>query len=269
MSGPTLLSQPARLTTNERSATRDREERALFDRMHGGDATARADLVDRFLPLARKLARGYRGGEDAEDLEQVAAIGLVNAIDRFDPDRGLAFSTFAFPTIVGELKRHFRDRCWSVRVPRSLQELARRLERVSSELHATLGRAPTVAELADGADATVERVLEALQVGGARWASSLDAPLRDADDPDTPGREIAAEEPGFAAVDDAELVDKLLRHLEPRDRLILELRFREDLVQSQIAARVGISQMQVSRIIKRAILQLQNAAASRTSHRAP
>ena len=136
------------------------------------------------------------------------------------------------------------------------------MDQVAGELAGELGRSATVAELAERSGSTGERVLEALQVGSARWASSLDAPLRDRDDTDAPGRELAAEEPGFAAVENAAMVDDLLRHLEPRDRLILELRFREDLVQSQIAARVGMSQMQVSRIIRRAIDQLQLAAAS-------
>ena len=240
---------------------RDRDERALFDRLRDGDQTARAALVERFLPLARMLAQRYRAGDEADDLEQVAAIGLLKAIDRFERERGLAFSTFAFPTIVGELKRHFRDRCWSVRVPRSVQELAAGLEHVSHDLHGTLGRAPTVAELADGAGA--EQVLEALQIGGARWASSLDEPRREGEDTDAPRREVAVEEPGFAAVDDSAMVDDLLRRLDPRDRLILELRFREDLVQSQIGERLGISQMQVSRIIQRAIDQLRLAARSR------
>jgi RNA polymerase sigma-B factor len=259
VSGP-VLSPPPRLKVPTQSLTRDRDEGALFDRLRDGDPIARAALVERFLPLSRMLARRYRAGDETDDLEQVAAIGLLKAIDRFEPERGLAFSTFAFPTIVGELKRHFRDRCWSVRVPRSMQELAARVEHVSHDLHGKLGRAPTVAELADGADTNVEQVLEALQVGGARWASSLDEPRREGEEDDALGREVAVEEPGFAAVDDSVIVDDLLRRLDPRDRLIVELRFREDLIQSQIGARLGISQMQVSRIIRRAIDQLRLAA---------
>jgi RNA polymerase sigma-B factor len=236
------------------------EERALFLRLRQGDASAHEAIVRRFLPLARNFAHGYPGGPDSEDLEQVAAIGLLAAINRFDPDRGLAFSTFAVPTIVGELKRYFRDRAWSVRVPRSVQELALRVERVTVELTGRLGRAPTVSELAKAADTTVEHVLEALQSGSARRADSLDRSTDVGDDSPATGLRIGVEEPGFAQVEDGLVLDAWMRVLEPRARRILELRFREDLVQSEVARRVGVSQMHVSRSISQSIELLHQVA---------
>ena len=257
MRGPSLLDSPV-----DRPRGRAEEERALFLRLREGDATAREAIVRRFLPLAYKLAHGYPGGPDREDLEQVAAIGMLAAINRFDPDRGLAFSTFAVPTILGELKRYFRDRAWSVRVPRSVQELALRVERMTVECTGRLGRAPTVAELAQAADASVEQVLEALQSGSARRADSLDQARDDGDDLTAMGLRIGVEEPGFAHVEEGVVLDELLRALEPRARRILELRFRDDLVQSEIARHVGVSQMQISRSITKSIEVLQRAAAT-------
>ena len=255
MSGPNLLDAPV-----DRPRRRGEEERELFRRLLQGDLTAREAIVRRFLPLAHKLAHGYRNSADSEDLEQVAAIGLLSAIKRFDPDRGLAFSTFAVPTIVGELKRYFRDRAWSVRVPRSVQELALRVDRVTVELTGRLGRTPTVAELADHADATVEQVLEALQSGSARRADSLDQARGDGDELTAMERRVGVEEPGFAQIENGLVLDKLLRLLDPRARRILELRFRDDLVQSDVARRVGVSQMHVSRSISQSIELLHQVA---------
>jgi RNA polymerase sigma-B factor len=216
-------------------------------------------LFERYLPLARKLAGRYRNVEDIDELEQVAAIGLMKAVDRFDPERGIAFSSFAFPTILGELKRHLRDRTWSVRVPRALQELAVRVERISTELASELGRAPTVAEIAERTGSTVESVLEALQTATARRAVSLDQ-SRDAEDPDACGLDVAVEETGFAAVEDAVVLDELMAVLSDRERAILRLRFIEDLTQVEIAERVGLSQMHISRMIRSAVVRLQAAA---------
>jgi RNA polymerase sigma-B factor len=205
---------------------RRREERALFERLaRDYDPAARDALVERFWPLARQLARRYHRAEDLDDLEQVAAIGLMKAIDRFD-----------------------------------LQELAVRVERLSREMVGELGRAPTVSELAERAEATSEQVLEALLAATARHAVSLDQPRRDGEDPDAVAREVAVEESGFAAVEDTVVLDELMRVLSERDRLILTLRFREDRLQSQIAEIVGVSQMQVSRLTRHAIAQLQQAA---------
>jgi RNA polymerase sigma-B factor len=245
--------------TYEQSSWRRREEQLLFTRFaRDHDAASRDALVERFLPLARRLAFGFRGREDMDDLEQVAAIGLVKAIDRFDPHRGLAFASFASPTIVGELKRHFRDRCWAVRVPRSVQELAVRIERVSTQLVGELGRAPTIPELAVAADATTERVQEALRAIASRQTSSLQA-LRD-DAVASAERDVSVEDPGFSVVEDAVMLDMLLDGLPPRDRLVIELRFREDRLQWQIAELVGVSQMHVSRVIRSSLEQLRLAA---------
>ena len=245
------------------SPTRRHEERALFDRLaRERSREARDALVERFMPLARQLARRYRNSEDVEDLEQVAAIGLVNAINRFDAGRGLAFSSFAVPTILGELKRHLRDRGWSVRAPRDVQELAARLHTISDAMVGELGRAPTVAELAERADRTTEQVLEAMQAATARRAVSLDEPRHDADEPHSRRHDVAVEDPGFALVENADALDRLMTTLSEREREILRLRFREDRVQSQIAQTCGVSQMHVSRLIRSALARLQTAADS-------
>ena len=240
---------------------RQAEERALFERLAEDPGPATRDaIVQRFMPLARQLARRYSGGHELEDLEQVAAIGLMKAVGRFDPARGLAFSTYAFPTIMGELKRHLRDHGWAVRVPRDLQEVYVRVDRATGELATALGRAPTVAELADRIGSTVEQVLEARQAGTARRADSLDQPRNGSEDPDAVGVEIAIDESGFATAEDAAVLEDLLGCLSERDVLVLRLRFGEDLTQSEIGDIVGLSQMQVSRLIRRAIARLQDAA---------
>ena len=210
------------------------------------------------MPLARQLARRYQAAAELEDLEQVASVGLLKAIGRFDPERGLAFSSFAFPTIVGELKRYLRDLGWSVRVPRNLQELYLRLEHETTELSAELGRAPTVAEMAERVDSSVERVLEARQLVSARRSASLDAPRGD-DSGDT-AIDVGIEERGFALAEDSAVLGDLLATLPERARVILHLRFHEDLTQREIGAIVGISQMQVSRVLRESITQLREAA---------
>jgi RNA polymerase sigma-B factor len=239
------------------------EEHQLFERFaRDHDHATRDELVARYMPLARKLASSFRNSEDADDLEQVAAIGLLKAVDRFEIDRGLAFSTYAMPTILGELKRHFRDQSWGVRVPRSVKELAVRVEHVSTELVSELGRSPTVPELAAAANSTSERVLEALEASAARHVSSLDGPYTATGEPE-PVREVSIEDPGFSEVEDTVLLEGLLRVLHPRDRLIVELRFREDRLQWQIAEVVGVSQMHVSRVIRRSLGELARAAGPR------
>jgi RNA polymerase sigma-B factor len=235
------------------------KERALFSRLaHDGDPTARDALLQLFMPLARNLAQRYRHAEDIEDLEQIAAIGLVKSIDRFDAERGVAFSSFAFPTIRGELMRHLRDRGWALRVPRGVQELAVRLDRVSTELVSELGRSPTAAELADRVGTTLELVLEALQAATARRADSLDE--RRGDDENERAIEVAVIETGFAGAEDADQLERLAAVLSERERVILGLRVRDDLTQLEIAQIVGVSQMQVSRILRRALKRLQEAA---------
>jgi RNA polymerase sigma-B factor len=241
---------------------RMRADRRLLERAHGGDQDARAALVDRFLPLARQLARRYvRGSEQLDDLNQVASLGLLKAIDRYDPSRETAFSSFAVPTILGELKRHFRDKGWSVRVPRDLQELAVKLEPVSEELLRELGRAPTTAEIARRLDTTTELVLEAREAAGAYRAVSLDRPRDDEDEGTDPlGDAVGVEDPGFGVAEDAATVERLMRVLNEREREVLRLRFADDLTQAEIGARVGVSQMHVSRIIRQAIARLREAA---------
>jgi RNA polymerase sigma-B factor len=232
------------------------DEQALFrDYRRDRDPAVRTALVERYLPLARHLARRYPSGRDGEDVVQVASLALVKAIDRFDPDRGAAFTSFATPTILGEIKRYFRDHGWAVRMPRELQDLALRVERVTGELTGGLGRAPTPVELAAVLDVSVERVLEALATDTAHHPVALDRVPRD--DDHAPDRLAGVDEPGFALVDDAVAVDALLDLLPERERRVLTLRFREDLLQREIAERLGISQMQVSRVLGRAIATLR------------
>jgi RNA polymerase sigma-B factor len=245
---------------SEGRATRARADRRLLERAHAGDQAARAALVDRFLPLARQLARRYqRGGELLDDLNQVASLGLLKAIDRFDPERATAFSSFAVPTILGELKRHFRDKGWSVRVPRDLQELAVKLEPASEALLRDLGHAPTLAEIAQRIDTSVELVLEAREAAAAYRAVSLDRP-RDEEDDDPLGHSVGIDDPGFGVAEDAATVEQLMRVLNDREREVLRLRFAEDLTQAEIGTRVGVSQMHVSRILRQAIARLREAA---------
>jgi RNA polymerase sigma-B factor len=234
----------------------------LLERYHrGGDPAARDALVERFLPLARGLARRYQsGGEPLEDLEQVASLALLKAVDRFDPSRPTAFSSFAVPTILGELKRHFRDRGWSVRVPRDLQETAVRVEGVTHDMTRDLGRAPTPSEIASHLGVTTERVLEAREAAGAYRAISLDRPHDDAEEPEQVSDSIGVEDPGFDLAEDAATVERLMAVLGEREREVLRLRFVEDLTQSEIGRRIGVSQMHVSRLIRHSIAQLRDAA---------
>jgi RNA polymerase sigma-B factor len=236
----------------ERTATQ-------FARYHRDRRRADRDaLVERHRPLALSLVRRYTTTDNREDLEQVAMIGLINAIERFDPTRGLAFSSFATPTILGELKRHFRDLGWSVRVPRDLQELAVRVDHVANELTGDLGRVPTTDEIARHCGTTVERVLEARATATAHRAVSLDAPNTD-DDGEPRSASIAHNERGYDEAETAADLERLLASLSERERTILQLRFVEDLPQREIGERLGISQMHVSRLIRTAITQLQQS----------
>jgi RNA polymerase sigma-B factor len=244
-------------------SARGRDDRELFERYRSsGDAAAREALVERFLPLARALAARYRRGrEPLDDLRQVASFGLLKAIDRYDPARGSAFSSFAVPTILGELRRHFRDTGWAIRVPRELQELATKLQGTIDDLQGTLGRAPTVSEIADWLDTTPEQVLEARAVAAAHHAESLDTPLFDGDGHHVSlGDMLGEHDAGLDAAEAAATADRLLRHLSDRDREILRLRFAEDLTQSAIGKRLGISQMHVSRRISHSLKQLREVA---------
>jgi RNA polymerase sigma-B factor len=246
----------------------ERSDRELFARARAGEERAREQLAERYLPLARRLARRYqRSEEPLDDLEQVASLGLLKAIDRFDADRDVAFSSFAVPTILGEVKRHFRDRTWSVRVPRDLQELALRVDRAAAELSLERRRAPTVSELAEAVGATEEQVLEALRAAGAYHAGSLDAPRGGRADAELGGESLAdalgEEEEGFERAEERATLAPLLAHVSHRERLVLVLRFGEDMTQAEIGERIGVSQMQVSRLIRQALVRLRAGLAER------
>ena len=222
-------------------------------------------LVARWMPLARQLARRYgRSSEPFEDLMQVASIGLIKALKGFDPDRGRAFSSYAVPTIMGELKRHFRDRTWSVRMPRSLQELALKVETARERLFSELGRSPSVSELAVAIGATEEDILEALQAGDAYNTTSLDAHRSDEEDGFNLGDMLGDVDDGFRLAEHRVLLTTVLAELDDRDREILRLRFEQDMTQHEIAEIVGVSQMQVSRLLRRSLNTLRLAAERRT-----
>jgi RNA polymerase sigma-B factor len=229
------------------------QERELLRRYHeDGDLVARDLLVERMLPLVRRLARRYANrGESLDDLEQVGSLGLIKAIQRFDVSRELKLSTFAVPTILGEIKRHFRDRVWSLRVPRDLQELNARLSKEVERMTNRLGRSPTVEELAAASHTTVERVLDAMQGAQAFSAISLDEPT--ADGRQATAELLGAEDEAFAQAERRELLRLGLDALPDREREILHLRFFGGLTQREIADQVGISQMHVSRLIRRSL----------------
>ena len=229
------------------------------------DRQARDELIERFLPLARKLARRYvQSSEPYEDLVQVASLGLVKAVERFDPDRGFAFSSFAVPTIVGELKRYFRDTAWALHVDRGAQERARKISDAQQKLSSRTGRIPTVDELAQYLEISQEDVLDGLQTAEAYGAVSLDAPLAGEDDEETSRLDaIGEEDQRLELVDQHATIFAAARHLPCREREILYLRFGEDLTQSEIADRVGVSQMQVSRLLRRSLQRLRELTEER------
>jgi RNA polymerase sigma-B factor len=249
--------------TGERSASDDREQaRALFDQLATLDPDSeerqqlRGRLVEMHLPLVEYLARRFAGrGEPLDDLVQVGTIGLIKAVDRFDTERGVEFSTYATPTVVGEIKRHFRDKGWTVRVPRRLQELRASLTSATAELTHELNRAPTVAELAVHLKIGEEEVLEGLESANAYTAVSLEAG-------DGEGLSVADTlgeyDQALEGVEYRESIKPLLESLPPRERKILLLRFFGNLTQSQIAAELGISQMHVSRLLARTLTQLRD-----------
>jgi RNA polymerase sigma-B factor len=250
-----------------RSALGSAEQRELFARwQQDRDQAARDELVERFLPLARKLARRYTvAHEPFEDLLQVASYGLLKALDRFDVGRGNAFSSFAVPTIVGELKRYFRDLGWSVHVPRGAQELALKVQRAQEKLTTHTGRSPTVGELAQYLELSIEDVLEGLEAAAAHHSSSLDAPRDDGDgEPVTLVDTFGQDDAGLQLVEDATTVAAAMQTLSERERRVLHLRFFEDRTQSEIAEQIGVSQMQISRILRGAIARLSELTLSET-----
>jgi len=252
---------------NARSTQADRlartlGERRLFARYRSrGDQAAREELVKRFLPLATGLARRYhRGTEPLDDLVQVASLGLLKAIDRFDPERGTAFSSFAVPTIAGELKRYFRDKGWALRVPRDLQELAQSVGRTTDRLVHELGRTPTVAEIAGALEITPEQVLDAREAATAYRAESIDHAFGDDQDATPVVDTLGADEPGYLRAEQSATLEALMQVLSEREREVLRLRFVEDLTQSEIGRRVGLSQMHISRLLRHAVAHLSEAA---------
>jgi RNA polymerase sigma-B factor len=233
-------------------------ESALLDRWRRrGDEAARAELVNRFMPLVRTLARRYSyTSEPLDDLVQVGSVGLLHALARYDPRVGSSFRAYAIPTIVGELRRHFRDHAWSVHLPRSLQERTRNVQLAVSHLSATLGRSPTIAEIAERIGATSEQVIEAMEARMAYRVESLDAPAEPGDERDQWQR-AGEVDPGFENAEQSALLSRALRALPPREATLVRLRFEEDLSQSEIGRQLGISQMHVSRLLRRALARMQ------------
>jgi RNA polymerase sigma-B factor len=237
---------------------------ALLRRYHEqGDLAARDELIEQYMSLVRSLARRYAyRGEQLDDLVQIGAIGLIKAIDRFDLDRGVELTTYATPNIIGEIKRHFRDKGWSVRVPRGLQELSVQLSRLVEQLTVQLGRSPTIAEIAKEAGVEEEQVLEALESGRAYSSVSLSAgAIGDEDGDLDPLETIGSDEHMYEVSEDRAVLEPGFRVLDDRERRILHLRFFEGLTQSQIAAQIGISQMHVSRLIRRALEKIREEIA--------
>jgi RNA polymerase sigma-B factor len=245
-------------------AQREREAEDLRAYAKTRDPGARDRLIRDYLPLANSIARRFDRGQRVplEDLQQIAAIGLLKALDRYDPAHGAAFSTFAVPTMQGEIRRYFRDFTWTVRPPRDLQERAIRIERAREELTNDLGRNPTARELAEHVGCTPEELLDASEAAHARSSVSFDRPATTDDgDGATLGERLGGEDPAFEAAESSATLDRLLNTLSERDQLVLRLRFREDLTQSEVARRIGCSQMHVSRIQRAALAKLvQNAA---------
>ena len=245
------------------ASDRDRAAADLRAFVRSRDPSARERAVRRYLPLANSIARRFdRGGKvPLEDLQQIAALGLVKALERYDPDNGAAFTSFAVPTIQGEIRRYFRDYTWAVKPPRDLQDLAVRIEREREQLTSDLGRNPTAHETAEHMGSSTEDVVEALHAARARISDSFDRPIAsDEDDGATLAQVLGAEDPGFERAESAATIDLLLEALSERDALVVELRFRHDLTQAEIGARVGCSQMHVSRILRAAIATLREAA---------
>ncbi|HEY8769430.1 MAG TPA: SigB/SigF/SigG family RNA polymerase sigma factor [Thermoleophilaceae bacterium] len=248
-----------RPVANERAREEDRD---LLRRYHdGGDTGAREQLIARHLPLVRSLARRYAGrGEALEDIEQVGAIGLIKAIDRFELSRDVSLATYATPNVVGEIKRHFRDKGWAVRVPRALQELNASMSGAIERLTVTLARSPSIAEIAAELETTPEQVLEALEVGSAYSTVSLSSGPSGEDDLD-PMETIGTEDAGFERSEQRAALAPALERLPAREREILRMRFEEGLPQTQIAQRVGLSQMHVSRLIRKSLAVMREELA--------
>jgi RNA polymerase sigma-B factor len=248
------------------------DDKILLRRYHeDGDLAAREELIERYMSLVRSLARRYAyRGEQLDDLVQIGAIGLIKAIDRFDLERGVELTTYATPNIIGEIKRHFRDKGWSVRVPRGLQELNVQVSKLIEQLTVQLGRSPTIPELAKAAGVEEEEVLEALESGRAYSSLSLSAGSSQDDEGEVDPLESLGEiEHQYEVSEDRAVLAPGFRVLDERERRILHLRFFKGLTQSQIAQQVGISQMHVSRLIRRALEKIREEIATDEEEPAP
>jgi RNA polymerase sigma-B factor len=234
-------------------------ERDLLLRIRNGDTAARQEMITRYLPLVRSIARRFASrGQPVEDLTQVGSIGLIKAVDRFDLERGVELSTYATPTIMGEIKRYFRDKGWAVKVPRALQDLNVRLNKLLEQLTVDLQRSPSIAELATAAGVSEEEVVEAMESGRAYSSVSIFSGGASEDDDSMELLDcLGQEEPAYAVFEQRRLLAPAMERLDPRERLILHLRFFEGMTQTQVAARIGISQMHVSRLIRKSIESLR------------
>ncbi len=259
---PPRLSQTTHPRSADRAAMRELERELLIRYHELGDLAAREELVERFLPLARDLALRYTyADEPYDDLLQVACLGLIKAIDRFEPGRGTKFTSYAAPTILGELKRHFRDKGWSLHVPRDLQERTLAVSRATEILSTELGRSPNVREVAGHLGCSAEQVLEAQEAAASYEAASLDAPAaRDDDESASLVDLLGSEDSAYELVEDREAIARTWKELPDEERSVLELRFMHDLNQREIGERIGYSQMHVSRLLRRALTRLETAA---------
>jgi RNA polymerase sigma-B factor len=263
LASPGVVPLPRRPVVN-RGEERETERQLLVRYHHDGDLAAREELAERFLPLARDLALRYTyTDEPFDDLLQVASLGLIKAIDRFEPGRGTKFTSYAAPTILGELKRHFRDKGWALHVPRDLQERTLAVNRETEALSKQLGRSPKVREVAAAVGCSVEEVLEAQEAAASYEAASLDAPATREDGEAASLVDLMGDEDtSYELVESRDAIASTWRALPDVERQVLELRFMHDLTQREIGERIGYSQMHVSRLLRRALNRLETAAAA-------
>jgi RNA polymerase sigma-B factor len=261
---PASIAPPPRKRASRRPPDREVERQLLFRYHNDGDLLAREELVERFLPLARDLALRYTyTDEPFDDLLQVASLGLIKAIDRFEPSRGTKFTSYAAPTILGELKRHFRDKGWALHVPRDLQERTLAVSRETEALSKKLGRSPKVREVAQALGCSIEEVLEAQEAAASYEAASLDAPTARDDDEAAPLVDMmGTEDSAYELVESRDAIASTWKALPDVERKVIELRFMHDLTQREIGEQIGYSQMHVSRLLRRAIDKLEVARAA-------
>jgi RNA polymerase sigma-B factor len=259
---PPRLSQTTHPEGGDRGVARQLERELLVRYHEFGDIAAREELVERFLPLARDLALRYTyTDEPFDDLLQVASLGLIKAIDRFEPGRGTKFTSYAAPTILGELKRHFRDKGWSLHVPRDLQERSLAVSHATEVLSKELGRSPKVREVAEHLGCSAEQVLEAQEAAASYEATSLDAPAaRDDDESASLVDLLGSDDSAYELVEERQAIARVWKELPDVERSVLELRFMHDLNQREIGEQIGYSQMHVSRLLRRALTRLETAA---------